>query len=390
MTYITDNNGKKQLLYEQTIEKIREEIRLRKLKPHDPVPSEGEFAGLFGVSRMTTKLALEALAKQGLVYRLARRGTFIAENYETSQAERDNGNSPVQEAQHLKMKRIAIVVPNLDDYLSRIIISVESEVRKLGCHLLIKITKDKDDESSCLQELYDDQVDGVILFPRGRKTCSEKILRLTLLNYPLVIIDRIFREVQIDCVYHDHYQGAYRLAEYLITKGHNKIGYLSMSFDGVTSREDRYKGYMQALLNYHIPINSHCMLLNCSEDYMDNLTVSNQELISFFEQNPELTAVMCADDYLAVSCMYTALNMKMSIPEKLSIVGFSDIQLASLLPVPLTTVRQQTKRFGQAAVQLLVKRMNNNKEVATAIKVDTALVERSSVHFLQAIEQSKS
>jgi GntR family transcriptional regulator of arabinose operon len=384
MTYITDTNGKKRLLYEQMVEKIREEIHKRKLKPHDPVPSEGEFARLFGVSRMTTKLALEALAKQGLVYRLARRGTFIAENYDASEAGSVDGK-PIPEELPLKMKRIAIVVPNLDDYLSRIIISVESEVRKLGCHLLMKITTDKDDESSCLQELYDDQVDGVILFPRGRKTCSEKILRLTLLNYPLVIIDRIFREVQIDCVYHDHYQGAYRLAEYLINKGHREIGYLSMAFDGVTSREDRYKGYMQALLDYHIPINSHRMLLSCSEDYMDNLTASNQEMVAFLEHNSELTAVMCADDYLAISCMYTALNMKLSVPEQLSIVGFSDIQLASLLPVPLTTARQQTKRFGQAAVQLLVKRMSNKKEVATAIKVDTALVERSSVHFHPAL-----
>ncbi|MEK8128712.1 GntR family transcriptional regulator [Paenibacillus filicis] len=384
MTYSVDKHGKKQLLYVQIAGKIKSEIRSRKLKPHDPVPSEGEFASLFGVSRMTTKLALESLAKQGIVYRLARRGTFIAEGYEDAAAEHED-TVVLPDRDYVKKRRIALVVPNLDDYVARIMVSIENEARKMDCHLLVKITKDRDDESNCLQELYEDQVDGVILYPRGRKTCSEKVLRLSLLKYPLVIIDRIFREVQIDCVYHDHYQGAYRLVEYLIEQGHKEIGYLSMSFDGVTSREERYRGYLEALLDNQLPINSHNMYLHCNESYMDNLTSPNDQIVAFFEQNPALTAVMCADDYLATSCMYTAFSMKKSVPDDVSVVGFADIQLASLLPVPLTTSRQATELLGVAAFDLLAKRMEKSNEVATTIKVPTDLVERSSVRSLASV-----
>jgi GntR family transcriptional regulator of arabinose operon len=375
------NEGRKLSLYVQIAEKIKGEILRRELQPHDPVPSEGEWAKLYSVSRMTTKLALEILANEGWVYRLTRRGTFVSGSF--SAEEKKGGSASQAGASNSRAKKkIAMVFPNMDDYIARIIASAEREARKSDCHILIRITTNKEDESECLQELYDDRIDGIILYPRGRTRCSEKVLGLNLLNYPLVIIDRIFREVNIDCVYHDHYQGTYGLAEYLIGKGHREIGYVSMSFDGVTSREDRYKGYAQAMLDHHLPIHSPNIFLNCSEDYMDNLSGNNSQLETFLRSNPALTAIMCSDDYLATSCLYTAFHMNIAIPERLSIVGFSDIQLSSLLPVPLTTARQTTEQLGQAAVKLLLKRMESSREGAITIKVNTSIVERSSVRTI--------
>jgi DNA-binding LacI/PurR family transcriptional regulator len=367
---------RKPLLYIQTANYVMEEIRKRKLQSHDLVPSEGEIAKMYGVSRMTAKLALQILEKKGIVYRHARRGTFVSADYQAYSGEQ-NLVEAIEEKKTLR--RIALVIPNMDDYIGRIIASVEREVRAMNCHLLIRMSVDKEDESICLQELYDDQVDGIILYPRGSTQCSEKVLELSLLNYPLVIIDRIFREVQIDCVYHDHYHGAYKTTKYMIEKGHQEIGYISMAFDGVTSREDRYRGYLQAMLDHDLPVNSRNIYLNCSEDYMYQLNAPNEQLASFLGHNSPLTAVVCADDYIATSCLYTAINMGIWVPDQLSIIGFTDIQLASLLPVPLTTARQATEKLGQAAVHRVIKRMDNSREGMLTIKIDTTIVERSSV-----------
>ncbi|MFF2479407.1 GntR family transcriptional regulator [Paenibacillus sp. NPDC058071] len=369
---------RKPLLYVQTAKRVMEEIANRKLRPHEPVPSEGEIAKLYGVSRMTAKLALQILEKEGIVYRLARRGTFVSGDYDGHDWQ-ETALSKEAAAVQKPLRRIALVFPNMDDYIARIIVSAEREARKSDCHLIVRMTKSKEDESDSLQALYDDGVDGIILYPRGRTQCSEKVLELNLLHYPLVIIDRIFREVQIDCVYHDHYQGAYNLTQYLIEKGHQEIGYISMGFDGVTSREDRYRGYVQALLDHALPVNGRNICLNCSEDYMERLGGSNPQIASYLSQNPALTAVLCADDYLATSCLYTAFELGKKVPDDLSIIGFSDIQLASLLPVPLTTARQTTEQLGQAAVSLLFKRMENSREGAVTIKVNTEIVERASV-----------
>jgi DNA-binding LacI/PurR family transcriptional regulator len=369
-------------LYAQVAEKIKAEIKLRKLRHHDPVPSEGEWAKLYSVSRMTAKLALDILAKENWVYRLARRGTFAGAGCEAFAGEGETPALPPAAPTVRAKPKIAMVFPNMDDYTARILEAAQKEARQSNCHVLICITSDREDESVCLQELYEDRIDGIILYPRGRTRCSEKVLELNLQNYPLVIIDRIFREVQIDCVYHDHYKGTYELTDYLIGLGHTQIGYLSASFDGVTSREDRYKGYSQAMLDHRLPIDGSNILLDCSEAYMNNLSDVNAQVEAFL-RNSNLTAVVCMDDYLATSCLYTALQMNLSVPEDLSIVGFLDIQLSSLLPIPLTTARQTTEQLGQAAVQLLLKRIKKSREGAITVKVNTSIVERSSVRTVR-------
>jgi GntR family transcriptional regulator, arabinose operon transcriptional repressor len=374
-------NPSKQL-YLQIADKVKDIIQSRRLRPHDPVPSEGELAKLFGVSRMTSKLALERLAEQGMVYRLPRRGTFLSEsgNLEdvpyTQELPLEVEPDPVDKK---RCKQIALIIPHLSDYTSRIIAAVESEMRNHDCDLLLKISKNKEDEDHCLQRLVEGGIDGIILFPQGRKTCSDQVLRLKLQQFPIVIIDRIFREVQIDCVYHDHYQGSYQMTKYLIEKGHREIGYTSNSIDNITSREERYQGYIQALLDHAIPVKTqyiHFRSVPCDPSRINEIDPEQER---FIQENPHMKALMCGDDHVAISTLYTALRLGISVPDQLSIVGFSDIQLSGLTPIPLTTVRQDTEQLAQSACNLLMKRVNHSLEKQITIKIQTTIVERNSV-----------
>ncbi|MEY9094469.1 GntR family transcriptional regulator [Paenibacillus sp. RC84] len=373
---------KPNLLYLQIADKVIEIIRSRRLQPHDPVPSEGELAKLFGVSRMTSKLALEQLAEQGLVYRLPRRGTFLSGNQdgvlESGLLSADKKALP-SEIKEKQCNQIALIVPHLSDYTSRIIAAAEIEARKHDCDLILKISQSKEDEDRCLQRLVDGGISGIILFPQGRKTCSDQVLRLKLQQFPIVIIDRIFREVQIDCVYHDHYLGSYQMTRYLIEKGHREIGYTSNSIDNITSREERYQGYIQALLDHAIPVKNQSILFKSVPCNPSHINEGDPEQERFIHENPQMTALMCGDDHVAVSTLYTALRMGIPVPDKLSIVGFSDIQLSALAPIALTTVRQDTEQLAQSAFNLLMKRVKHSLEKQITIKIQTTIVERKSV-----------
>ncbi|HZG83724.1 GntR family transcriptional regulator [Paenibacillus sp.] len=365
-------------LYLEIADKVLDIIESRRLEPHDPVPSEGELAKLFGVSRMTSKLALERLAEQGVVYRLPRRGTFLAGKRETAGTLAGAPEKPAPDDRE-SGRRIALIVPHLSDYTSRIIAAVEHEARRHGCDLILKISKDKDDEDRCLQTLVDGGIDGLVLFPQGRKTCSDQVLRLKLQQVPIVIIDRIFREVQIDCVYHDHFQGSYQMAKYLIEKGHRDIGYTSNATENITSREERYQGYIQALLDHGIPVKTEYIHFRGVPCDPSRINECDPEQRQFIGGNPLMTAVMCGDDHIAISTLFTALHMNVPVPDKLSIVGFSDIQLSALTPIPLTTVRQDTDRLARSSVELLMKRMNRSKEKQLTVKIQTEIIERKSV-----------
>jgi GntR family transcriptional regulator len=65
-------------LYHQLYEILHEKILLRQWKPGDRLPPESELVGLYGVSRITVRKVLDMLVKEGLIYRQAGRGTFVA------------------------------------------------------------------------------------------------------------------------------------------------------------------------------------------------------------------------------------------------------------------------------------------------------------------------
>lgn len=378
MSSESTSKKEKQQLYLQVAEKVLEIIETRGLQAHDPVPSEGELAKLFGVSRMTSKLALEQLVEQGLVYRLPRRGTFLSGDRHERRSEKLQEPLPSLVEKKVN-KQIALIVPHMSDYTSRIISAVEHELRKHHFELILRISKDQDDQDQCLQALVAAGISGIILFPRGSRTCSDQVLRLKMEKVPNVIIDRIFREISIDCVYHDHFRGSYEMAQYLIAKGHRDIGYSSNAIENITSREERYQGYVQALLDHGIPVKSEYIHFRNERCDPSRFNEYDAEQGEFIQSNPQMTAVMCADDQVAISTLFTALHMNIAVPEKLSIVGFSDTYLSALTPIPLTTVRQDTERLAAAAVELLMKRVNQSKEQHLSIKIQTSIIERKSV-----------
>ncbi|CAG5076234.1 Regulatory protein GntR [Thermobacillus xylanilyticus] len=375
---MSNNSKPKKQLYLQIADKVLEIIESRGLKAHDPVPSEGELAKLFGVSRMTSKLALEQLVERGIVYRLPRRGTFLSGTRQEDRAR--TTEIPAQPpADKKENKMIALIVPHMTDYTSRIISAVEHEVRKHGYDLILRISKDEEDQGRCLQTLAEMGVSGIILFPLGSKSCSNQVFKLKMEKIPSVIIDRVFYEIPIDCVYHDHFQGSYDMAKYLISKGHREIGFSSNVIENITSRGERYQGYIQALLDHGIPVKSEYIHFRTSSIKPGHVHQYDAEQGEFIRNNPDMTAVMCADDQVAIATLFSALHMNISVPETLSIVGFSDTYLSALTPVPLTTVRQDTDKLAAAAVELLMKRVRQSKEQHITVKIQTQIIERKSV-----------
>ncbi|MDG0794176.1 GntR family transcriptional regulator [Cohnella ginsengisoli] len=365
------------VLYEQMRTKIIELIRERNLRPHDPIPSEAELAAMYGVSTRTSKEALAALAKEGLVYRLPRRGTFLAERPGAPQR-----SNPLP---------IALVVPDMDEYAGAIVQSAVGAARQAGAEVLLRVTGgDLTEEERTLKQAAA-EARGIILFPGNRRTCPDELLRLHLAQFPIVIVDRAYREIGLPSVYHDHYQGGYELTDYLIEAGHRQIGFITADIEGVMSREDRYYGYMQALLNNRIPFEGSMVLtLPGPGDGFGNRSVPALDeagtaaaLERFLQAHPRMTAVFCANDELAGQTMAACFRLGVKVPLQLSVAGFTDSSLARRLPVPLTTMRKPADTLGEAAVRLLLERIDNpSVSPPPSVKYPTQLIVRDSVRTL--------
>lgn len=109
-------------------------------------------------------------------------------------------------------------------------------------------------ELAMLKEAVQSGAKGIILFPVHGETYNEEVLRLTMEQYPVVVLDRYLRGVETNCVCSDNENGAYQAVSYLISKGHRRIGCISSPVLGTTSLEDRLHGYEQALADNLIPV----------------------------------------------------------------------------------------------------------------------------------------
>jgi LacI family transcriptional regulator len=93
---------------------------------------------------------------------------------------------------------------------------------------------------------------------------------------------------------------------------------------------------------------------------------------------PLPTAIFACNDLMAVGCMSAAIELDLSIPRDLSVVGFDDIRLASFTNPPLTTVVQPKYEIGVLAVEMLLRRMDDPEAPPQLQRLDTHLQVRQS------------
>jgi DNA-binding LacI/PurR family transcriptional regulator len=366
------------VLYEQMRRKVLELIDERNLKPHDPVPSEGELADMFGVSRRTSKQALEMLAQEGVVYRMPRRGTFLA----------DHPHAPGTDSRGGKvssLKSAAIVVPMLDEYTGQVVSSAVRHALSRQMELTLRITGgSQEEEDAIMKDLAEARrTEGIIFFPGDRKTCGHEVLKLHLNRYPLVLVDRVFKEISMSAVCHNHVKAAYDMTSYLIGQNHHRIGFISEPITGVVSREERYQGFVQAMLEHRLPFTTDWLFdevaAETDGDDIYRIRPDVFDKIEHFIKDNRLTALFCANDHVAVTVLNVATKLGIEVPGKLSITGFTDLPFASQVHVPLTTVRKCAADLGKHAVDLLLRRLENREGEPELVSLETEIVVRESV-----------
>jgi len=143
----------------------------------------------------------------------------------------------------------------------------------------------------------------------------------------------------------------------------------------ISSARERFQGFKDALNRYGVPLDKSLVKTGA-------LTVDAGRSLarSFFERVSPPTAIVSYSDFVAFGVMQTIREVGFSIPDDVAIVGYDDVQLASCLKVPLTTIRSPKEKMGRQAVQVLARRLRGDQDaqVAQQQKLDVELVVRES------------
>jgi LacI family transcriptional regulator len=226
-------------------------------------------------------------------------------------------------------------------------------------------------ELDVLQSLEEKRVDGVVV-------CSSRLdegeLEEAVASHPAaVLVNRRMESDDVGTVVIDDVMGGQMATQHLLKAGHQAIGFLA---GPPTSQSGRWRaeGYRTALAAAGAEYNSEWMR------YCFPMVNGGREMARhLLSAHPELTALFCYNDLVAVGALQACVDLGRAVPEDVAIIGYEDIPLAALVIPPLTTCRVLRYELGSEAMRLLLDKINGCSDKAcNEIVLQPELVVRDS------------
>ncbi|APG63172.1 hypothetical protein LPB140_10640 [Sphingorhabdus lutea] len=167
-------------------------------------------------------------------------------------------------------------------------------------------------------------------------------------------------------------KAAFEMTQYLIKLGHRDIGFIKGHPDHGAS-EKRLRGYLRALRSANITPNED-IILDGLFDYDSGLSAAQK----FFNLPKYPSAIFASNDDMAAAVMSEAYRRNIRIPDDISIVGFDDSPIASVISPQLTTLRQPLEALAQRAVRLLHDNLSMMSGGQKILTLEHELIIRSS------------
>lgn len=264
-----------------------------------------------------------------------------------------------------------IVSDNANPFFAAVVRGIEDVVRRQGyAVILCNADEDPAKEDLYLRILREKQVDGLLLAPSGR--ASPHLRRWLRNGVPMVLVDRRLEGIPADAALVDSLEGARTAVSHLLVLGHRRIGIISGPTRVFTGQE-RLAGYLAALEAAGVRADP---ALAREGDFKQE---SGYRLArAFLEMKRRPTALFVANNLMTIGAMLALKEANVRIPQEMAIVGFDDMDWASILTPTLTAVAQPAYALGTNAAQLLMQRLENPSRPAQEIVLKTRLVVRES------------
>ncbi len=289
---------------------------------------------------------------------------------------------PNQMARNLVKRKstlIGLLIPDISNpYYAEMCRGVTDESVRFGYSALIANTDDiVQREQNEIRTMSEYNVAGVILVGDS-PTAKDNIALLRRYRMPYTSVDN-FSEGMEYCVYVDDFTGSYRAIEYLIGRGHTRIAYISGMTPEARENDRRLLGYYAAMKDHGLEVDESLVengAFNTDTGYRKTLQLLNRRL--------PFSAIACGNDLIALGAYSALRERRVQVPHDISLVGFDDVYLSTIMEPRMTTVRQPAYEMGVCAASMLIGRIEKKSGQSKIIRFEPSLVERDTVSFLVA------
>ncbi|ENN2390586.1 substrate-binding domain-containing protein [Vibrio alginolyticus] len=293
-----------------------------------------------------------------------------------------NYYAPSALARSLKVNRTKtigmLVTTSTNPFFGEVVKGVERSCYQKGYSLILCNTEgDNERMRQSINTLLQKRVDGLILMCSSLE--GERIdVFERYPDIPVVVMDWGPMLFTSDKIQDNSLRGGYLAAKYLIDCGHTEIGCITGPLIKHQAQM-RYEGYKRAMNEAGLEFNANWIIesdFECEGGY--------QAFKKMAQRGALPSSIFVSNDMMAMGVINAANELGIKVPDDLSIIGYDDIHIAKFMSPSLTTIHQPKYRLGQAAVETLVRKLDEKSTEAQVVQLEPALVERKSVKRLKS------
>lgn len=255
-------------------------------------------------------------------------------------------NAPARQLRAGRAKVIGLVVPDIaNPFFTEVARGVEDAAMAAGFAVILCNSNGQAEREDAYLRILQSQRVGAVLITPARKGLAP--LRHLLGNgAAIALLDNDDSTQQVCSASVDDALGGFLAAQHVIDLGHASFAWLAGPSD-IPQVADREAGVIRASsqvgLDFTRVLATHM-----------SAAAGDAAIASALERGPLPTAIVCANDLLAIGAMRAIGRAGLRIPEDVSVIGYDDISFAEATSVPLTSIRQPKVELGQAAAGLVI------------------------------------
>ena len=333
-------------------------------------PSLKMIAQALGVHPSTVSRALSG--KPGVSEELRSRIIKLAQ---------EMGYFPDSRARSLRQgqtKIIGIVIPDMGNpFFSYAFSAMERVLFPLGYSFFLCVTEENNEkERVLLEKLISYKVDGILAAPVDRVKNTKLYREVQKRGIPVVFFDRRLVTIDTPYVVIDNRGAVTTLIDYLWKKGHRTLGVVTLHKESYTGME-RFEAAMKRAKELGMEIKDEWV-----KDGMSTEMGAYRVTLDLFKNGELPSALFVCNNVMALGVLKALKELKVKIPEDISLVTFDDSFWNQIFEPPITCVAQDPEQLGMIAATMMLDRIRYPEKKLSGVVLKTHFIERESVKDL--------
>lgn len=271
-----------------------------------------------------------------------------------------------------KTNTIGIILPDIENpFFAMMAKTIENTAEKLNYNVILcNSYNSTDKEEKYVKLLISKLVDGVIFASGGKSEDNLNILKEN--KIPFVLVDRYVESInEYSGVFCSNEQGIKLGVEYLYSKNKRKIAFVT-GHKSLKIGEIRYNAFKKVAEQLGV----YDEKLIVEDDFtIEGGMNSTRKLLAL---NKTIDAIFYSSDVMALGGFKVLIREGYKVPKDISILGYDNINVSSILEPELTTIAQPIYEMGEKACELLVNMINGATE-KQVVSLYATLIERDTV-----------